>query len=111
MSKTEALDIRHYWAAFTTVAPDRAADIDRIVARWYEGADTPEVDDPDPSRVDPRLPSVSGRVEDAYVVAADGNRRTNFSTRYTYDLWLRLRLLFQGTGRAARATLFYRGLL
>ena len=95
MSKTEALDIRHYWAAFTTVAPDRVEDIDRIVARWYEGEDTPEVDDPDPSRVDPRLPSVSGRVEDAYIVAADGNRRTNFSTRYTYDLWLRLRLSFR----------------
>ena len=90
MSRTERLGISHYRAAFTAVAPDRAADIDGITARWYEGAEAPDVLDPDPSPVDPILPSVSGRVTDAYVVASDGTRRTNFSTRYTHHLWLRV---------------------
>ena len=90
MSRTERLDISHYKAAFTAVAPERAADIDRIAARWYEGEVAADVLDPDPSPVDPILSSVSGRVQDAYVVAVDGNRRTNFSTRYTQHLWLRL---------------------
>jgi len=95
MSKAETLDISHYRAAFEAAAPERSAEIDAIVARWYEGGEAPKVYDPDQSPVDPRLPSVSGRVEDAYIVAADGNRRSNFSTRYTYDLWLRLRLSFR----------------
>ncbi len=89
-SRIERLGISHYKTAFTAVAPDRAADIERITVRWYEGAEAPNVLDPDPSPVDPILPSVSGRVIDAYVVASDGNRRTNFSTRYTHHMWLRL---------------------
>ena len=89
-SRIERLGISHYKTAFTAVAPDRAADIERITVRWYEGAEAPNVLDPDPSPVDPILPSVSGRVIDAYVVAGDGNRRTNFSTRYTHHMWLRL---------------------
>ena len=90
MSRVERLDISHYEAAFTAVAPERAADIDRIAARWYEGEVAADALDPDSSPVDPVLPGVSGRVQDAYVVAIDGNRRTNFSTRYTHHLWLRL---------------------
>ena len=92
-TKAGSLEIEDYRAAFTAVAPDRAADIDRIAARWYEGAETPDAFVPDESPVNPRLPGLSGRIADAYVTTIGGLRLVGFSTRHIYDIWLQLRFI------------------
>ena len=92
-TKAGSLEIEDYRAAFTAVAPDRAADIDRITARWYEGAETPDAFVPDESPVNPRLPGLSGRIADAYVTTIGGLRLVGFSTRHIYDIWLQLRFI------------------
>ena len=93
-TKDGALEIDDYTEAFTAAAPDRATEIDQIAARWYEGAETPGAFVADESPVDPKLPTVSGRVADAYVTTVGGLRLTGFSTRHIYDIWLQMRFIF-----------------
>ena len=87
------VEIEDYRAVFTAVAPDRAADIDRIAARWYEGEETPGAFVPDESPVDPKLPGFSGRIADAYITTIGGLRLVGFSTRHIYDIWLEMRFI------------------
>ena len=93
MAKAGPLEIEEYKAAFTAVAPDLAADIERIAARWYEGAETTDAFTPDESPVNPSLPGFSGRIADAYVTTIGGLRLVGFSTRHIYDIWLEMRFI------------------
>ena len=97
MSKEGRLEISHLRDAFKAAAPEAAAVIDTIAARWYDGAQTQG--DPltlDTGPVDPRIPSVNGRVNAAVVLNRSDIPRSAFSAQEIDEgIWLDLHIVFQ----------------
>ena len=97
MLKEGRLEISHLKDAFKAAAPEAAAVIDTIAARWYDGAQTQG--DPltlDTGPVDPRVPSVNGRVNAAIVSNRSDIPRSAFSTQGIDEgIWLDLHIVFQ----------------
>ena len=57
-----------------------------VIARWYYGTEPHELSGLDSNPVDPRLPSISGRIDSAYVaVGQEGAAVSVFSARETSD--------------------------
>ena len=52
-----------------------------VIARWYEGTEPYDLSRLDPSPVDPRLSSINGRIDEAYIIAnRDGPAVAAFSS-------------------------------
>lgn len=83
-----SLGIGHVKEAFRTV--DGAERV--VFARWYDGTEPYDLSRVDRSQVDPGLPSINGRVDEAYLTAGEnGPRVSSFSKQGTGD-WLVLNL-------------------
>ncbi len=83
-----SLGIGHVKTAFRT--SDGAADI--VIARWYDGTEPYDLSDVDRSQVDPRLPAINGRIEEAYLTTGDyGPRVSRFSANGLGD-WMILNI-------------------
>ena len=77
-----SLGIGHVKEAFRTV--DGAESV--VFARWYDGTEPYDLSRVDRSQVDHGLPSINGRVDDAYLTAgANGPRVSTFSAQGTGD--------------------------
>ena len=91
------LEISQVKDAFKAAAPEAAAVIDTIAARWYDGARTQG--DPltlDTGPVDPRVPSVNGRVNAATVLNQTDIPRSALSALGIDEgIWLDLHIVFQ----------------
>ena len=86
--------IRHVKEAFRS--EDGAAE--EVIARWYDGTEPYDLSHVDRGQVDPNLPSINGRVEEAYLTSGlDGPRVITFpveglgdwiilNLKYSYDL-------------------------
>ncbi len=48
-------------------APEAVADVDTVINRWYHGTEPYDLSHWDDSPVDPILPSIKGRIEDAFI--------------------------------------------
>ena len=84
------VDIAHLREAFNTV--DDGANT--VIARWYEGGEAHDLARPDAGQVDPSLPSINGRVEEAYVTTSeDGPPVSEFSASVVSD-WAYLTLQY-----------------
>ena len=85
-----SLGIGHVIEAFRT--DDGAANV--VIARWYDGTEPYDLAGVDRSEVDPGLPSVNGRVEEAYLTAGvDGSRVISFPVQGLAD-WLVLNIKY-----------------
>ena len=86
--------------AFKAAAPDSAAAIDRIAARWYDGSEPYDLSYLDTDPVDPLLPAIEGRMDRIYVaVGEDGPPVSRYSTaEHPGDLWLTLEYSYQPRG-------------
>ena len=85
-----AVDIGHLREAFSS--SDEGADA--VIARWYDGTEPHDLSRLDTGQVDPSLPSISGRIEEAYVsIGADGPPLTAFSAGEVSD-WVYLNLKY-----------------
>ena len=63
-----------------------------VIARWYHGTEPYDLSGLDDSPVDPRLPSINGRIDEAYIVTkTDGPAVSGFSARDVSD-WVYLTL-------------------
>ena len=64
------LGICHVHLAFATSASEgKAAEVGKIIDRWYDGSEPHDLSWLDATPLDPELPSVGGRIEEAYLVA------------------------------------------
>ena len=85
-----SLGIGHLKDAFRT--DDGAAEI--VIARWYGGTEPYDLSRVDRSQVDPSLPSINGRVEEAYLTGGvDGPRVISFPVQGPSD-WLVLNIKY-----------------
>ena len=83
-----SLGIGHVKTAFRT--SDGAADI--VIDRWYEGTEPYDLSGVDRSEVDPGLPSINGRVDEAYLTAGEyGPGVSRFSAKGLGD-WMILNI-------------------
>ena len=83
-----SVGIEHVREAFRSDAGAERA----VVARWYDGTEPYDLSRLDDSPVDPRLPSINGRIDEAYVVTkTDGPPVSSFSAQDVSD-WVYLRL-------------------
>ena len=81
---TTSLGIGQVKEAFRS--DDGAAEI--VIARWYDNTEPYDLSNVDRSQADPSLPSINGRIEEAYLTAGeDGPRVSSFSTQGAGD-WL-----------------------
>ena len=81
---TTSLGIGQLKEAFRS--DDGAAEI--VIARWYDNTEPYDLSNVDRSQADPSLPSINGRIEEAYLTAGeDGPRVSSFSTQGAGD-WL-----------------------
>ena len=81
---TTSLGIGHVKEAFR--ADDGAAEI--VIDRWYDGTQPHDLSRVDRSQVNPSLPGINGRIEEAYLtVGEDGPRVSRFSAQGAGD-WL-----------------------
>ena len=63
-----------------------------VIARWYDGTEPYDLSQLDDSRVDPSLPSINGRIDEAYIVTrTDGPAVSSFSAQDVSD-WVYLTL-------------------
>ena len=57
-----------------------------VIARWYDGTEAYDLSQLDDSPVDPSLPSINGRIDEAYIVTeTDGPAVSTFSARDVSD--------------------------
>ena len=85
---TTALSIEHLKAAFHSSA-DSAA---KVIARWHDGTEPYDLSRLDHDPVDPRLPGINGRIDDAdIVIGQNGPAVRRFSAR-ALDDWVFLKL-------------------
>ena len=81
---TTSLGIGQVKEAFRS--DDGAAEV--VIARWYDSTEPYDLSNVDRSQADPSLPSINGRIEEAYLTAGeDGPRVSSFSTQGAGD-WL-----------------------
>ena len=74
------LGICHLEAAFKADASDEEnAAVEKVIARWYHGSEPYDTSYQDTGPVDPILPSVGGRITQAYI-ALDKDRREETTT-------------------------------
>ena len=93
-----ALGIEHVRHAFRS--EDGAASA--VVARWYDGSEPYDLSRLDASPVDPSLPSINGRIDEAYIVTrTDGPAVSTFSAQDISD-WVYLTLKHSHSVSAAR---------
>ena len=60
---------------------------DTVIARWYDGTEPYDLSSVDTGPVDPGLPSINGRIDDAYIAAvAEGPAVSKFSAQDVTDL-------------------------
>ena len=65
-----------------------------VISRWYDGTEPYDLSRLDTGRVDPILPSINGRIDEAYVVTAkDGPAVSAFSAQDVSD-WVRITLKY-----------------
>ena len=91
---TQAIGIEHVRQAFRV--GEKATNT--VIARWYDGTEPYDHSSVDTGPVDPSLPSINGRIDDAYITTvARGESVSGFSTRdvagwvfltlkYSYDV-------------------------
>ena len=80
--------IEHVRAAFRSDDGAERA----VIARWYDGSEPYDLSRLDDSPVDPSLPSINGRIDEAYIVTkTDGPAVSSFSARDVSD-WVYLTL-------------------
>ena len=83
-----SVGIEHVRAAFRSDDGAERA----VIARWYDGAEPYDLSQLDDSPVDPSLPSINGRIDEAYIVTkTDGPAVSSFSARDVSD-WVYLTL-------------------
>ena len=83
-----SVGIEHVQAAFRSEDGAEMA----VIARWYDGAEPYDLSRLDDSPVDPSLPSINGRIDEAYIVTkTDGPAVSSFSARDVSD-WVYLTL-------------------
>ena len=106
MSETEDYDdtykgtsvgIEHLRNAFQY----NTADIDTIVARWYDGTASWDVGPPDIRLVDPSLPAINGQIDQAYIaIGIDGPAVSEISAQGVSDwVYLTLNYSYRVIGR------------
>ena len=90
-----AAGISQLYSAFA-LAGD-AETVDRVVRRWYDGSADYDTRYLDTSPVDPRLPSVNGRIDAAFMSTASmGPEINQFSSALVNDfVWLNLRFSYR----------------
>ncbi|MCY4528499.1 MAG: hypothetical protein OXD46_05645, partial [Chloroflexi bacterium] len=87
---SESVGIKHVWEAFGSEGKDTAA----VIARWYDGTELYDLSRLDSGPVDPSLPSINGRIDEAYIVTStDGPPVSAFSTQDITD-WVYLTLKY-----------------
>ena len=76
------------------------AEVDRVIARWYDGAESYDTGSLDNSPVVAQLPSVNGWIDRAYVALTEQGRPVNsFSTSEAGDwVWLTLDYSYDFSG-------------
>ena len=69
-------------------------DTDTVIARWYDGTEPYDLSTVDTGPVDPSLPSINGRIDEAYITTvAEGPAVIEFSTQDVTD-WVYLTLKY-----------------
>ena len=86
--------------AFKSAAPDAAAGIDKVAARWYDGSEPHDTSHLDTGPVHPGLAVIGGRIDKAYVAAGPyGSPSSRFSTKEVAgDLRLTLEYSYEQQG-------------
>ena len=83
-----SVGIEHVRAAFRSGGGAERA----VIARWYDGTEPYDLSQLDDSPVDPSLPGINGRIDEAYIVTkTDGAAVSTFSARDVSD-WVYLTL-------------------
>ncbi len=91
------LGICHVRAAFVAgVSEGKAAEVRKIVGRWYDGSEPHDLSWLDTAPPDPDLPSAGARIEEAYLVAYPSRDIVTSVSTSEDDLWVRLRLRLSG---------------
>jgi len=72
MSQAGQIDINDIKDAFKAGAPDQGILVDTVVGRWYDGTVEYDISHLDRGPIDPELPGIDGRVEDAYLALYQG---------------------------------------
>ena len=99
--ETTVLSIDHLRGAFLA-SGDAAA---TVIARWYDGTEPYDLGDLDHGTVDPRLPGIDGRIDEAaIVVGAEGPAVSGFSARAVEDSDDRVYLKLQYSYRVDAVT-------
>ena len=85
-----AVGMGHVRTAFKMGADIAAPVVDVVTARWYEGTEPYDTSARDSRPVDPALPAVNGRIDQAYVsTIRGGTPGSSFSARTANDgVWL-----------------------
>ena len=86
--------------AFKAAAPDAAATIETIAARWYDGTEPYDTSHLDTDPVYPSLAGINGRMDGIHVAAGEiGTPTSRFSSEeQSDDLWLTLEYSYQPEG-------------
>ncbi len=67
---------------------------DTVIARWYDGTEPYDLSSVDTGPIDPSLPSINGRIDEAYIVTStDGPPISDFSAQDITD-WVYLTLKY-----------------
>ena len=94
--KDTALNIEHLREAFRPVP---AASV--VITRWYDGTESYDLTQLDLNPADPSLPSVNGRIDEAYIqIGEDGPKVSSFSAQDVgeHTVWLNLDYSYNVTG-------------
>ena len=104
MSDDVKVGISQLKAAVKAAAPEAAATIDSIAARWYDGSEPYDTSFLDTAPVDTSLPIIDGRLDRAYIaLSQDGPPVARFSTHeVTGNVWLSLEYSYHGDPRPLR---------
>ncbi len=82
--------IEHVREAFGSEGKNTAA----VIARWYDGTEPYDFSSVDTGPIDPSLPSINGRIDEAYIVTStDGPPVSDFSAQDITD-WVYLTLKY-----------------
>ena len=78
-----------------------------VIARWYDGTEPYDLSQLDGSPIDPSLPSINGRIDEAYIVIkTDGPAVSTFSAQDVSDwVYLTLKHSYNVSGSTREVTL------
>ena len=78
-----------------------------VIARWYDGSEPYDLSRLDGSPIDPSLPSINGRIDEAYIVTkTDGPAVSTFSAQDVSDwVYLTLKHSYNVSGSTREVTL------